>query len=69
MYLRAVGGEVGATSSLAPKIGPLGLVRDPELLVDYDNAPLLCLFSLQKRLEMTLLKLPVNGRVSVLQLN
>lgn len=28
MYLRAVGGEVGATSSLAPKIGPLGLVSD-----------------------------------------
>lgn len=26
MYLRCVGGEVGATSSLAPKIGPLGLV-------------------------------------------
>ena len=26
MCLRAVGGEVGATSSLAPKIGPLGLV-------------------------------------------
>ena len=26
VYLRAVGGEVGATSSLAPKIGPLGLV-------------------------------------------
>lgn len=25
MYLRAVGGEVGATSALAPKIGPLGL--------------------------------------------
>ena len=25
MYLRAVGGEVGATSTLAPKIGPLGL--------------------------------------------
>lgn len=24
--LRAIGGEVGATSSLAPKIGPLGLV-------------------------------------------
>ena len=23
--LRAVGGEVGATSTLAPKIGPLGL--------------------------------------------
>ncbi|XP_013402998.1 60S ribosomal protein L12 [Lingula anatina] len=25
IYLRAVGGEVGATSALAPKIGPLGL--------------------------------------------
>lgn len=25
MYLRVVGGEVGATSALAPKIGPLGL--------------------------------------------
>lgn len=25
VYLRAVGGEAGATSSLAPKIGPLGL--------------------------------------------
>lgn len=26
MYVKAVGGEVPATSSLAPKIGPLGLV-------------------------------------------
>lgn len=25
MYLRCVGGEVGATSALAPKVGPLGL--------------------------------------------
>ena len=25
VYIRAVGGEVGAASSLAPKIGPLGL--------------------------------------------
>ena len=25
VFLRVVGGEVGATSSLAPKIGPLGL--------------------------------------------
>ena len=25
VYLRCIGGEVGATSSLAPKIGPLGL--------------------------------------------
>merc|ERR1712183_926020 len=27
VYLRVVGGEVGATSSLAPKIGPLGLSK------------------------------------------
>lgn len=26
IYLRATGGEVGASSALAPKIGPLGLV-------------------------------------------
>jgi len=26
VFMRCVGGEVGATSSLAPKIGPLGLV-------------------------------------------
>jgi len=25
IYLRCIGGEVGATSSLAPKVGPLGL--------------------------------------------
>uniref|UniRef100_A0AC34PZ88 Ribosomal protein L11 N-terminal domain-containing protein n=1 Tax=Panagrolaimus sp. JU765 TaxID=591449 RepID=A0AC34PZ88_9BILA len=25
LYLRCVGGEVGATSALAPKVGPLGL--------------------------------------------
>lgn len=29
VYLRAVGGEVGASASLAPKIGPLGLVIIP----------------------------------------
>lgn len=27
VILRATGGEVGASSALAPKIGPLGLVR------------------------------------------
>lgn len=26
VFLRCTGGEVGATSALAPKIGPLGLV-------------------------------------------
>jgi ribosomal protein L11 len=30
IYLRAVGGEVGASSALAPKIGPLGLVSRVE---------------------------------------
>lgn len=35
VYLRCVGGEVGATSSLAPKIGPLGLVSILFLLVSY----------------------------------
>ena len=25
VYLRCVGGEIGATSALAPKVGPLGL--------------------------------------------
>lgn len=29
IYLRATGGEVGASSALAPKIGPLGLVSQP----------------------------------------
>lgn len=27
IYLRTTGGEVGAPAALAPKIGPLGLVR------------------------------------------
>lgn len=30
IYLKAVGGEVGASSALAPKIGPLGLVSIPQ---------------------------------------
>jgi hypothetical protein len=33
VFLRCVGGEVGATSSLAPKIGPLGLVSNETFLV------------------------------------
>uniref|UniRef100_A0A0R3RWI3 Large ribosomal subunit protein uL11 n=1 Tax=Elaeophora elaphi TaxID=1147741 RepID=A0A0R3RWI3_9BILA len=28
VYLRCVGGEVGATSALAPKVGPLGLLNN-----------------------------------------
>ena len=31
VYVRAVGGEVPATSTLAPKIGPLGLVSSSPL--------------------------------------
>ena len=37
VYLRVVGGEVGATSSLAPKIGPLGLVRGCSLFSVFHN--------------------------------
>lgn len=37
MYLRCVGGEVGATSSLAPKIGPLGLVSANIRLLDING--------------------------------
>ncbi len=49
MILRAVGGEVGATSSLAPKIGPLGLVCSPQYRVrQYQVVVIeLCLFLLQ----------------------
>jgi hypothetical protein len=35
VYLRCVGGEVGATSSLAPKIGPLGLVSNETCFAVY----------------------------------
>lgn len=35
--LRCVGGEVGATSSLAPKIGPLGLVSITLLCFERSN--------------------------------
>jgi len=36
--MRCVGGEVGATSSLAPKIGPLGLVSvKPFIMIDFQT--------------------------------
>jgi ribosomal protein L11 len=33
VYVKAVGGEVPATSSLAPKIGPLGLVSEMTIIM------------------------------------
>ena len=44
IYLRAQGGEVGSSSSLAPKIGPLGL--SPKK-VGEDIAKVCCLFGSQ----------------------
>lgn len=38
VYLRCVGGEVGATSSLAPKIGPLGLVSKSSVRHYHNNS-------------------------------
>lgn len=34
VYLRCVGGEIGATSALAPKVGPLGLVSFRMFCID-----------------------------------
>jgi hypothetical protein len=39
VFLRVVGGEVGATSSLAPKLGPLGLVSEVHYLVSSRVTP------------------------------
>jgi hypothetical protein len=39
IFLRVVGGEVGATSSLAPKLGPLGLVSEVHYLVSSRVTP------------------------------
>jgi hypothetical protein len=76
IYLRATGGEVGASSALAPKIGPLGLVSLPPLNSnDHLNKPLtpslrsvpslLLLFrSRPRRSVKTSPRPPVTGRVS-----
>ena len=64
VYLRATGGEVGATSALAPKIGPLGLVRSILLLIlkyielkvsvkkKCENGQGLCFVHVQNKLSM-----------------
>lgn len=71
IYLRTTGGEVGAPSALAPKIGPLGLVRVFALLL-----LAACLLQLEcesqgtnyyrppRRLVKILPRLRVSGRVS-----
>ncbi len=61
IYLRATGGEVGASSALAPKIGPLGLVRVSR---GFWNVLLLSLslFSLPRRSVKILQKRQPHGR-------
>ncbi|XGW30431.1 hypothetical protein V3C99_009420 [Haemonchus contortus] len=39
VYLRCVGGEVGATSALAPKVGPLGLSPKKNRVAKIDVVP------------------------------
>jgi hypothetical protein len=63
IYLRATGGEVGASSALAPKIGPLGLVR---MLHCYSGIPLFSIWpfcsSPPRRSEKISQKRPPLGR-------
>lgn len=70
VYMRAIGGEVGATASLAPKIGPLGLVRkvsvlaqDSSGLYSLSDVVMLSFCSRQRKLVKILLKLPETGKV------
>lgn len=63
VYLRATGGEVGATSALAPKIGPLGLVRNILLLIlsvkkKCENGQGLCFVHVRNKLSMITLVSP-----------
>ena len=56
VYIRAVGGEVGAASSLAPKIGPLGLSPKKigediakETAKDWKGLKVTCMLTVQNR--------------------
>ena len=60
VYMRAVGGEIGAASALAPKVGPLGLVLP---LCDVKYGLYILLFSLPRRLVRTSKSAPWTGRV------
>jgi hypothetical protein len=66
VVLKAVGGEIGSASSLAPKLGPLGLVRIDILYFVYMASHLLVLFlsSHPRRLVRISKKLLWSGRVS-----
>lgn len=65
IYLRATGGEVGASSALAPKIGPLGLVSHCLALGTSARTDRALSNSHPRRSEKTLQRLPATGRVSV----
>ena len=55
VYLRAVGGESASPAALAPKVGPLGMVR----LINYFESS----NRLPRRLVMISKRLPWTGRV------
>ncbi len=59
--VRVTGGEAPGGSSLAPKIGPLGLVSSPHHIFHNNIIPFL-LNSLQKRWVTILLKQQVIGK-------
>ncbi len=64
VLVRVTGGEAPGGSSLAPKIGPLGLVNTIRIFNTNKNYFLLE-FSLQKRWVMILRKQQVNGKACV----
>ena len=66
--VRVTGGEAPGGSSLAPKIGPLGLVNIPNFFFIKKTNQLLY-FSLQKRLVMISLNPQANGKACVSQSN
>lgn len=55
IYIRTVGGEVGAVSSLAPKIGPLGLSPKKigeqlsKATINWEGLRVMCKLSVQNR--------------------
>ena len=64
VMVRVTGGEAPGGSSLAPKIGPLGLVSH-SMIKFFPGNPPVSILSLQKKLVMILLKQQVNGKACV----